>query len=423
MRIALFSETFLPKIDGIVTRITQTAAHLTRLGHEVLLVVPDSGEPSYAGAAVLNLPWFQAPFYPENRVALPRRRIFTTLDRFKPDLIHVAGPVVTGVAGIVYARRRTLPLVASYHAHLPKYLPHMGLGDLAPDLWRCLRSLHDYADLNLCTSSILAEELQAQGFPRVRVWQRAVDAERFTPDRYSETMRQRLSGGEPHKPLLLYVGRVSAEKAIGELRPIVDRFPGIRLAIVGDGPQRGALERVFSGTPTVFTGYLRGDELAAAYASSDLFVFPSATETLGLVLLEAMAAGCPVVAARAGGILDICPSDSTGVLFAPSDREALLRATGLLLDEWGTPAMTARRERCRTEAARWDWTSCTTQLAGFYEEALRSPLFARRTDARTAARTVRVIGGAWLRAAAIGTKITLGWTHAGTLDRQRLAGE
>ena len=353
VRIALFSETFIPKIDGIVTRVTHTAEQLVRLGHEVLLVVPDSGLPSYEGARILNLPWVSAPFYPEYRVALPRRSIFTMLDTFAPDIVHVAGPLVSGVAGVAYARRRKLPLIASYHTHFPKFLPHMGLAQVAPHLWQCLRSVHNHADLNLCTSSVMAEELDAQGFARLRVWQRAVDAVRFHPSARSAAMRQRLSGGEPGKPLLLYVGRLSAEKDIAQLRAVAGRYPDVRLAIVGDGPQRAALEQTFAGTPTVFPGYLRGDDLAAAFASADLFAFPSRTETLGLVLLEALASGLPVVAARAGGITDICHAGSPGVLFNPGDTEDMLRAVGGVLAEWGTPALQARRDACRREAERW----------------------------------------------------------------------
>jgi glycosyltransferase involved in cell wall biosynthesis len=419
MRIALFSETFLPKIDGVVTRITHTAEQLVHLGHQVLLVVPNSGLDEYHGAAILNLPVVRNPFYPEMPIAAPRRRIFPALDAFRPDVVHVAGPWITGIGGVAYARRRKLPLVASYHTHLPKFLPHMGLAPMVPDVWRWLRGIHSYADINLCTSSVLRDELAAQRFPRLDVWQRAVDAGRFHPSRRSGEMRRRLSGGEPDKPLLLYAGRLSAEKELEQLRPILDRRPDVRLAIVGDGPQRAALERTFAGTPAIFAGYLRGDELTAAFASADLFVFPSRTETLGLVLLEAMASGCPVVAARAGGIVDICTSDAAGRLYTPGDTDDLLRAIETLLPEVRGPEAERVRQACRDEAVQWDWESCTRQLLTFYQQALASPIHRERNRPTTTLANLLAVGGIWLRAAAIGARITLGLSDVGYFGRSR----
>lgn len=129
-----------------------------------------------------------------------------------------------------------------------------------------------------------------------------VDTELFHPQAADPEMRARLTAGQPERPLLLYVGRLSAEKEVGRIRVLLEQIPQARLAIVGDGPERGSLEQHFAGYDVVFTGYLQGQDLAAAFASADLFVFPSRTETLGLVLLEAMAAGCPVIAPAAAAL-------------------------------------------------------------------------------------------------------------------------
>ncbi len=420
MRIAIFSETFLPKIDGIVTRVTKTVEQLTRAGHKVLLVVPDSGRQSYADAEILNVPAFASPFYPENRIALPRPSIFIALDRFKPDVVHVAGPLMLGIAGVVYARRRSLPLVASYHAHLPKYLEFMGLAPLAPCLWRALAALHDYADLNLCTSTVLLEELQGQGFARLRLWRRAVDVELFQPLRDNTAMRARLSGGEINKALMLYVGRLSAEKEVAQLQALHEHFPQVRLAIVGDGPQRAELESIFAGTPTVFTGYLQGQALAAAYGSADLFVFPSRTETLGLVLLEAMASGCPVVATRAGGVTDICADGETGFLYQPGDRADFVRITKLALASLAdAQAKAALRFRCRAEATRWDWQTCVEELLGYYDAACAATVHREPEELSRTLLKLGYVGSACVRALLLGIRIKLGRTDTGTLDHVR----
>ncbi|NDA64740.1 MAG: glycosyltransferase, partial [Chitinophagia bacterium] len=191
----------------------------------------------------------------------------------------------------------------------------------------------------------------------------------------SPELRRRLLGDHADSDnLLLYVGRLSAEKQIERLRPLLDQLPGARLALVGDGPHRQQLERTFAGTATTFVGYLGGADLAGAYASADAFLFPSSTETLGLVLLEAMAAGCPVVAARCGGIPDIVTDGLNGCLFDPGDPQGLLEASQrLLADRDGRDQL---RRNARSEAERWGWAGATQQLRGYYGSVLagvRSP--------------------------------------------------
>ena len=291
MRIALFTETFLPKVDGIVTRLRHTIEHLERNGDHVLVIAPDGGLTEYKGAKVHGVPGFPLPMYPELKLALPSMGTKDIISEFQPDLIHVVNPAVLGLGGIYYAKTMQIPLVASYHTHLPQYLHHYGLGAIEGVFWEFLKAAHNQAKLNLCTSTAMVDELVNHGIQRVDLWQRGVDTEMFQPHLASKQMRSRLSEGNPDAPLLLYVGRVSAEKQIDEIKPVLEAIPEARLAIVGDGPNREALEAHFAGTNTNFVGYLQGLELASAYASADAFIFPSRTETLGLVLLEAMAAG------------------------------------------------------------------------------------------------------------------------------------
>ncbi len=368
MRIALFTETFLPKIDGIVTRLCQTIEHLQKGGHQVLIFSPDGGLTEYKGAKIYGVSGFPLPMYPELKIALPRPSIGQELERFKPDIIHAVNPAVLGLAGLYYAKTMQIPLVASYHTHLPQYLQHYGLGMLEDVLWSLIRTAHNQADLNLCTSTAMVKELTAKGIERVELWQRGVDTELFQPELASETWRSRLTQGNPDKPLLLYVGRLGAEKEIERIKPILAAIPNAHLALVGDGPNRQALEKHFAGTPTNFVGYLRGKELASAFASADAFIFPSRTETLGLVLLEAMAAGCPVVAARSGGIPDIVTDGVNGYLFDPNDENGAINATIRLLEN--TEARETLRHNARQEAERWGWSAATRQLCRYYQEII-----------------------------------------------------
>ncbi|MEO0373033.1 MAG: glycosyltransferase family 1 protein [Cyanobacteria bacterium P01_A01_bin.17] len=370
MRIALFTETFLPKVDGIVTRLSHTVDHLQRLGEEVLVVSPEGGLKEHCGARVYGVPGFPLPLYPELKLALPRPSIGNELEDFKPDLVHIVNPAVLGLGGLYYAKALNVPLVASYHTHLPKYLEHYGVGMLEGVLWELLKVMHNQAQLNLCTSTAMQHELTLHGVEHVEVWQRGVDTELFQPELANAEMRTHLSQGHPDSPLLLYVGRLSAEKEIERIKPVLESIPNARLALVGDGPYRADLEQIYQGTSTHFVGYLSGKELASAFASADAFIFPSRTETLGLVLLEAMAAGCPVIAARSGGIPDIVDDGVNGYLFDPTDEYGAIVATKQLLSNISEKDVL--RRNARQEAEKWGWASATKQLQQFYKAVLSS---------------------------------------------------
>ncbi len=370
MRIALFTETFLPKVDGIVTRLRHTIEHLERNGDRVLVVAPEGGLTEYKGAKVHGVPGIPLPMYPELKLALPSMGTKNIIEEFNPDLIHVVNPAVLGLGGIYYAKTLNIPLIASYHTHLPQYLHHYGLGAIEGVFWEFLKATHNQAKLNLCTSSAMVNELESHGIKNVDLWQRGVDTEMFQPSLASKQMRSRLSEGNPESPLLLYVGRVSAEKQIDQIKPVLEAIPEARLAIVGDGPNREALEAHFAGTNTNFVGYLQGLELASAFASADAFVFPSRTETLGLVLLEAMAAGCPVVAANSGGIPDIVTDGENGYMFEVDDPEGAIKATKKLLE--AKEEREQLRVNARLEAEQWGWVTATKQLQSYYRSVVEA---------------------------------------------------
>jgi glycosyltransferase involved in cell wall biosynthesis len=282
--------------------------------------------------------------------------------------VHVVNPAVLGLAGIYYSKTLDLPLVASYHTHLPKYLEHYGLGMLEGLMWELIKAMHNQAQINLVTSTAMKTELSEHGVENIEVWQRGVDTELFRPELASAEMRDRLTQGHPEAPLLLYIGRLSAEKEIDRIKPVLQAIPDARLALVGDGPYRTELEAHFADTHTNFVGYLAGEDLASAYASADAFVFPSRTETLGLVLLEAMAAGCPVVAANSGGIPDIVTDGVNGFLFDPLDEAGAIVATRRLIESKAEHEL--MRRNAVAEAEQWGWSAATRQLQQFYRQVL-----------------------------------------------------
>jgi len=370
MRIALFAETFLPKWDGIAHTLCRLLDHLAARGHASLMFAPEGAPSRYAHTAIVGLPGFAFPLYPDLRMVSPTINVEERLATFQPDLVHLVNPALLGWVGLRHARALGVPVIASYHTDIPGYAERYGLGLLREPLWAYFRWIHNQADLNLCPSRFTCEELHGRGFQRLAIWGRGVDTVRFSPRHRSESWRLRLSGGRPESPLLLYVGRLAVEKRVEWLRALLYELPGVRLTIVGDGPLRARLEEQFAETPTVFTGYLQGKDLAQAYASADLFVFPSANETLGNVVLEAMSSGLPVVAPRSGGVLDHVVDGENGFLFDKGDVADLVAAVRSLVSD---PALTGRLAvTARQHAERQSWQAILDGLLIHYEVLAQS---------------------------------------------------
>lgn len=368
MRIAIVTETFVPNTDGIVTRLTASIKWLTKQGHDVCVIAPDLGVNEYEGARVAGLPARSFFLYKEKKLALPKRKVGKILEDFQPDLVHVVNPAVLGVAGIYYSRKQKLPLIASYHTRIPQYADYYHLPFLKPALWWYFRTLHNKADLNLCTSQTIKKELEEQRFHHVHLWERGVDTDLLSKDKFDFSMREKLTGGHPQKKLLLYVGRLAVEKEIEKIKEVLAASDEFCLAIVGDGPHREQLERHFEGTNTVFTGFLHGEELARAYASSDCFIFPSTTETLGLVILEAMASGLPVVAARSGPTCEQIQDGVNGLLYDP-DRPESFKETLLKIENEMLRKKIAKQ--AYHTGQQYGWSKPSEQLLQFYYQVLK----------------------------------------------------
>ena len=370
MRIAYFTETFLPATDGVVTRLRHTIDELLKMGDEMLVIAPKYGEGpgSYEGVPIHRVSSVPFPPYPQIKLAPINPGVGAALRRFGPDLIHAVNPFVLGWGAPFYSRRMNVPLVASYHTNVAAYASFYKL-DLFDRVTRWhTRRLHNQAALNLCTSEATLRYLSREGIERLHLWPQGVDGRRFHPDKFSKDCRVRLTNGHPAERLLLYVGRLSQEKNIGKLKAVLREVPGVRLALVGDGPARRDLEQEYADTPTVFTGALHGEQLAAAFASADAFLFPSITETLGMAMIEALASGLPVLAARTGATGEVVGDGETGLLYDPGSDAALVAAVRKLFSDDGLRLQMGRRARAAAE--KRDWRSSTRTLRGYYEQAL-----------------------------------------------------
>jgi len=368
MRVAIFAETFLPKWDGVANTVCHLLEYLAANGHESLMIAPEGAPSRYAATPIHGCPCFALPMYPALRLVTPRPGLGTEILDFRPDIVHLVNPALLGISGLHRAREAGVPVVASYHTDLPGYLEKYNLTAFRDFVWNYFRWLHNQADLNLCPPRFIRRQLADHGFERLEIWGRGVDSHVFTPERRSLEWRLKLTNGHINAPLLLYVGRLAVEKRVEVLRPLLTELPDVRLAIVGDGPERGRLEALFAGTNTVFTGYLRGDDLTAAYAAGDIFVFPGENETFGNVVLEAMASGLPALVASHSGLKDHTINGWNGFQFEPGNSAQLATLVRWLL---GDPEYRARlAANALTYARGLTWEQNLSGLMGHYERLI-----------------------------------------------------
>jgi glycosyltransferase involved in cell wall biosynthesis len=374
MRIAIISEVFLPKIDGVVNRTLNLIRQLPRYGDEVLIVCPHAPGCDHCSVPVVSVPSFSFPLYPEYRIGLPDQKLAETLKRFEPDVLHYLNPFAFGFRcnDVLHKARVQVPSVFSFHTLYGEFVKgYKALQPLSKLIWWLMREYHNRADVNLTVSGIMQADLQRRGFARVELWPPAVDSDLFHPARKSAAMRDRLSNGRPDRPLLLTVSRLAPEKNVGFLADVLKAFPDASLAIVGDGPARGDLERRFHGLDARFMGYLKGEQLAAAYASADAFVYASETETMGNVVLEAMACGCAVIAPHAGGIPNLVVHGATGFLYRPSDLNDAVQWTRTVLTDKTRRLHLGAAARQAVEERNWEQSIGRVRQA--YLQAMEQP--------------------------------------------------
>lgn len=371
-KVALLVEpTPFTHVSGYSNRFKEMLRYLQAAGDETEVLTPDDSKdrPSdFLGIPINYISGFRLFVYKAVQLTLDfRLEAYSTLKRFNPDIIHAATPGVFVIPAILYSRLLDIPLVISYHTHLPiyaeRYVPIPGLQQIAVGFCEWILPLVlNQADLTLATSPQLKQQLNDIGCEHVDVWRKGIDTEVFNPkfNVSNVEMRSRLSDGNPTRPLLLYVGRLGAEKNIDMIKDVLLAIPGSRLAVVGSGPAEDDLRRHFEGTNTKFMGLMQGEDLSRAYASADAFMMPSESETLGFVVLESMASGVTPVCARAGGVPNLVTDGVNGFLFEPGNTKQMTEQVLLLLNDRKLKERMAKAGRAETE--RWDWRAATSVL-------------------------------------------------------------
>ncbi|MDJ0324669.1 glycosyltransferase family 1 protein [Cryobacterium sp. PH31-AA6] len=366
MRVALITESFLPTVSGVTTSVCKVLEHLARTGHQAILIAPAGAPAEYAGFPVHSVP---ALSYRQFPVGMPSPHVHRLLTEFRPDLLHAASPFLLGAQGIAAANRLDIPSVAVFQTDVAGYARRNGLGQAQAAAWRFVKWVHEGADLTLVPSTASMRDLRRIGLRRLAHWTRGVDLDGYHPNHRGNTavtaLRRRLA---PNGEVVIgYVGRMAPEKQVERFRALRG-VPGIRLALVGAGPSEASIGRELAGMPVTWLGRLAGAELAAAYASFDVFLHAGTEETFGQTIQEAHAAGLPVVAPRAGGPIDLVAHGENGLLFTPDDERDLRRCVSLLA---GDAALRHRMgESGRRSVLGRSWETVCGTLLDYYEQVV-----------------------------------------------------
>ncbi|PAU65040.1 glycoside hydrolase [Pseudomonas sp. PIC25] len=377
LHIALVSETFPPEINGVANTLGRLCAGLREQGHTLQLVRPrqstDQGRHSddelllTRGWPLVGYPglqWGQSSLH----------KLLRRWKRRRPDVLYIATEGPLGLSALRAARRLDIPVVSGFHTNFQQYSSHYGLGLLTRLVTNYLRWFHNRTRLTLVPSASQCIELERRGFERIALLARGVDGQLFHPSRRSAALREQWGLGEDDIAVI-HVGRLAAEKNLGLLdrcfRALRQRYPQrrLKLILVGDGPQRAALQQAMP--DALFCGLQRGEPLAEHYASGDLFLFPSLSETFGNVVLEALASGLGVVAYDQAAAAQHIRHGHNGALAVPGDEEGFIDAARWLLED----DETLRRVRlnARQHANRQGWAAIVRQFEQHLHSARAAP--------------------------------------------------
>lgn len=359
MRVAIFTDTFYPQINGVSNTVYRLANYLMKnqIPYKIFAPhYPGDNEHNYNFniCRFLSVPF---PFYPECRLSIPYYpKLHREADDFKPDIIHSITQSGIGYSGLRYAKEKNIPFVASFTTNFSMYLKYYKLQYLEESLWGYLKWFHSNAYANLCPSQDTIESLKEKGFNNLKISTRGIDIELFSPLKRSEDFRKKY--GLAGKTSFLYAGRLAPEKDLDTLvksaNEIYSKFPDESFfIIVGDGPMK---EQLMEEMPpnTVFTGYLKGEALSEAYASADVFVFPSGTETLGNVVLEAMASGLPVITVNSGGVKENVLDGYNGIMCKYKYEHDFVEAMERFINDEALKIIMSQNARVYTLNKTWD---------------------------------------------------------------------
>ena len=380
MKVAYFNANLEVGQDGVTRCVYKMIDGAIERGHNAIAIT-STLPTGTASVPIYGVPSVALPLQKNYRIALPGYQAFAKhIQEFQPDILHINSPCTLGYSAMKYAKNFGLPVVATYHTHFPTYPRYYNLNGLEELIWRLSRRLYNKVDRTFVPALPILRELDQHGIQRLEYLPNGVDTGAFSPLYRSEEWRRRFGNGE--KPVILFVSRLVWEK---DLRVLAQTFTELRshrddfeMVIVGDGHARQELQEMMPGAH--FLGYQSGRTLAESFASADIFVFPSTTETFGLVTLEAMSSGLAPVAAKVGGAVGIIQEGSSGLFAEPLNGTDLAKKVEWLLDHPNHRKVFAEHALARAQEFRWD--RILDRLFESYKEVIES--FRRRRFPRAA---------------------------------------
>lgn len=399
IKIALFTETFLPQVNGVVRTIEKIVLHLEKHGHEVKLFAIGEGENYYSNTEVIRLDGVPFNFYKELYIVKPEDKFLgklsendisqtplaalqalipskhsvveKALTEFKPDLIHLATPVTLGAIGIYYVEKLKLPCLSTYHTDLAAYAPMYQVPYMEEFVNAATKMIYSRTNRILVPSRSSQKQLRKIGLKNIGIFGRGVDHELFHPKKSNKDVLKKYNL-DSSALTIAYVGRLADEKSLPELitsfKDLKKNYPKIQLLLIGEGPARQNLELLLKDTNGFsFTGLKKGEELAELFASADIFAFPSKTETFGQVVQEAMASGLPVVGFDSPGVRDLVQDSFTGYL--ADDQESFTKSIEKLFDNELRQNMS---KKAREFAETRSWELILNDLLQEYDDLIKS---------------------------------------------------
>ncbi|WP_243524921.1 glycosyltransferase family 1 protein [Bacillus pseudomycoides] len=373
MRVAIFTDTFTPQVNGVAKTLDRLTCYFQKQNIAYAVFAPQHTAEDDFVANVNKMRSIPLKIlYPECRFAFPTPRIKRELLNFQPDLIHVATPFNMGLCGMYYAKKLNIPLVGSYHTDFDAYLQYYKIEFFSNMLWNYLKWFHSHMQKNFVPSLETLQQLTKKGFQSLYIWGRGVDCSLFHPAYNKDVFRKKYNITAPY--ILSYIGRIAPEKDMETLHALIhttfkERKDNIHWLITGNGPLAEELRKTVPTHNVTFTGYLQGENLAEAYACSDLMVFPSTTETFGNVVLESLACGTPVLGANSGGVKNIISDGKTGFLCEPKNANSFLSSIYQLLNNEEMRKQISLD--ARSYAATQSWDEIFTGLFMQYEDVLQ----------------------------------------------------
>ena len=365
MRIAYFTDTFYPEINGVTNTLSKLSKYLNNNDIEHIFFAPQYSDEE-SEKEIMRFKGYHIPFSPNSRFALPYNSVIKEkLIEFQPDIVHIVTEFTIGNAGLRAVKEMGIPLVTSYHTNIEQYLEYFHAKILEKPVRAYFKNFHSNAELTLCPSSQTLNQLKSQGFENLDIWSRGVDNELFSPKKRRGVWRKKF--GE-NKFICLYAGRLSFEKGfdfyIDAIKEINKKYADdFVFLFAGDGPYREIIERC-NIENIKLTGFLRGEKLAELYADSDLFVFPSGTETFGNVLLEAMASGIPCLCTDSGGVTDFSHHGNNAYVVPFKDSNAI--KDGILAVKDNVLLQQRLKEGALKTAGQRSWNSIMEGLMDSY---------------------------------------------------------